>query len=291
MQLFLWSLLSLLLLIVGATSATATGGAWTRPEGGYYTKIGLTWLSAEEYYDLERLRRGLFGDNPDFQDPEFGSTDINLYGEYGFTDWLTATLSTQYKTVVREAHYVPNRRDTTASASGLSDIWLSGRLRLLPTDLPMVAALTLGWKIPTGSSTQAIALGTGVPDYELALAGGAPFAIDDNVGGYAQVSGGYRLRNKASNEFNWLLESGLSLGQIFLLQGRVGGTISTSDFDAATSAGATALVADQSFSQWSLGVIYALDADLELEAAYGRTIGGRNTLASSSLSVGLAWKR
>jgi hypothetical protein len=89
----------------------------------------------------------------------------------------------------------------------------------------------------------------------------------------------------------------VNLGDAFMVQGRLNGTISTADFEAAVvdpegpTGSTNELIVDQSFSEWSLGVIYSVEENVQLDVSYGQLFGGRNTLAGSKFSVGLAWKQ
>ncbi len=278
------------------TARPAEGGPWNRIAGGYYVKFGLTWLSADAQFDPDGRRRTLYGDDPNFQNSDIGATDLDIHAEYGLTDWLTGVVSTQHQTVVREAWFVPQQRDTTASASGLSDLWIDARVRLLPRQWPTAVSASVGVKVPTASSTQAIPLGTGAVDYQLLAAVGRTFELADITSGFARLTTGFRLRNRASNEFLWSLETGVRVIEPLQLRIRFNGTVSTADFagQPALADGVTvdrALVLDQSFSRWSLGLRYDVNPGLELQAGYGRTFAGNNALASGSFSLGLAWKK
>ena len=200
--------------------------------------------------------------------------------------------STQYSVAVREAT-LPNGVDTSQSASGLGDIWLGGRVRLLPDGGSVVGAVTLGLKLPTGSPNQEIPLGTGVIDYEGAVAFGGPFALAELLG-YWQSSGGYRLRNRGANELTYQAEIGVTIAETLMLQGVVDGVHSFADFDAATSAiGGMVSTAssDQSFARWNANFIYSLSPDTDLTVGYGHTFSGRNALSAGAFGVGVAWKK
>ncbi len=267
-------------------------GAWNQKPDGYYIKLGPTFLTANQEYDLQGDLRDIFNDPANFRNPSFGITNIGFYAELGLTDWLTGTLSTQYSVAVREAT-LPNGVDTSQSASGLGDIWLGGRVRLLPDGGSIVGAVTLGLKLPTGSPNQEIPLGTGVIDYEGAVAFGGPFALAE-LPGYWQSSGGYRLRNRGANELTYQAEIGVTIAETLMLQGVVDGVHSFADFDAASSAiGGMVSTAssDQSFARWNANFIYSLSPDTDLTVGYGHTFSGRNALSAGAFGVGVAWKK
>ncbi len=287
-----------IVLVCGAVRARAGGGGWTREEGEYYVKIDLSSLTADRQFGLNGRPEFIFND-PAFLNGKFGVTDINVYGELGLNGWLTGIASTQMKVAVRQGYYTVTGRDSTASASGLGDIWLGGRMRLLPKESPYVAALTLSLKVPTGSPLQSIPLGTGVLDYEIAVGGGSSFPVPlgrTNTYGYAQLSTGFRLRNGgASNEMNYAAEFGMGLGEELSFRAMVDGVHSFADFDraaadTANAAVANELVADQSFTRWGLSVVYGVNKRMDLSLGYSWNVAGRNTLQLSGLSIGVAWK-
>ncbi|MCC7438819.1 MAG: hypothetical protein IT211_10040 [Armatimonadetes bacterium] len=267
-------------------------GAWNRKPDGYYIKLGPTFLTAYQEHDLQGELRDIFNDPINFRNPSFGITNIGFYAELGLTDWLTGTLSTQYSVAVRQAT-LPNGVDTSQSASGLGDIWLGGRMRLLPDGGAIVGAITLGVKLPTGSPNQEIPLGTGVVDYEGAVAFGGPLALA-GMQGYWQSSGGYRFRSRGADELTYQAEVGVSIAETLTLQGVVDGVRSFADFDGASGVGGamvSTVSSDQSFARWNASFIYALAPDTDLNVGYGHTFAGRNALSAGAFGVGVAWKQ
>lgn len=295
MRLCRWCIL-LVLLLVMAESASANGNAWTRKRGGYYLKVGLTSLTATEGFGYDGNRWPIFGDTANFGGGDFGVTDVAIHGEYGITEWLTGVASTQYKVAVRQGLYRPTGRDSTASASGLGDLWLGARLKLLPDEEPFVATVTLGWKLPTGSPLQDIPLGTGVIDYEAIVAVGTTFPAFSTMFGYAQLTSGYRLRNTAGNEVSFMAEAGLNLSKELMVQGIIDGRYSTADFDPAINNPDNPEVLgelknDQSFTRWKLGLVYSTGEEMDLHLGYEKYAGGRNIVAGSGIAIGISWHR
>lgn len=274
-------------LIVAQAAARADGPAWTQSDGGYRLRLGITWLSATHEYGVDGRRHELFGDSSSYRNATFGQTDVAFLCEYGLTDWLTAVAQTQLRTVVREAYYEPSARDTTVSASGLTDLWLAARMRLLPVESTYRATVTLAWKAPMGSPTQEIPLGTGVADYAIAAAGAAPYELGPIVG-HLQLATDFRLRNKASNEFAYVAELGVDLGRGFEAIAALDGVRSLADFDAIEVN--RTIVGDRSFDRWSLGVVLEADEGLDLGATFTDYLGGRNSLAATSFAVSATWR-
>lgn len=292
-------LLVLICVLCPFARVDAGGGAWNKKKDDYYVKVALSSLTADKQFGLDGRPELIFTDAA-FRNGEFGVTDINLYGELGITDWLTGVGSTQVKVAVREGFYRPTGLDSTASASGLGDIWLGGRVRLLPEESPYVAAVTMSVKVPTGSPLQAIPLGTGVVDYEIAAAGGTtyfpPLKSSMSAYLYTQVALGYRMRNgSASNEMNYAAEVGASMDDL-LLQVMVDGVHSFADFnevivDPADPNTADDLVANQSFMRWGVTASYAVNRKMDVSLGYTWNTSGRNALQLSGISLGIAWKR
>jgi hypothetical protein len=289
-----------LLTIVAALAAPdptrANGPAWTRTEGGYYLRFGVTWLTARHEYGIDGRRHNLFDDTLRFQNAVFGQTDVSLLCEYGVTNWLTAVAQTQLRTVVREAFYAPSSRDTSISASGLTDLWLGARVRLLPVESPYRAAINVAWKAPMGSPTQEIPLGTGVPDYSIGAAAAAPYALGF-LTGHVQLSSDFRLRNKASNDIGYAGQFDIEIGRGFSIQGIVDGVHSLADFDGAVgmegSSGVAinrSLVGDRSFNRWSVGLLLEADEGLDIGASYSDQFGGRNALEATAFSLSATWR-
>lgn len=281
------SMLMLAGLALSLAQAHANGPAFTRADGAYYLRFGVSWMSATYEYGLDGRRHALFGDSLTYRDAEFGQTDVSLLCEYGLTDWLTGVAQTQLRTVVREAYYEPSARDTTISASGLTDIWLGARMRLLPIESPYHATVTVAWKAPMGSPTQEIPLGTGVADYSLGAAGAVPYDIGV-VAGHFQLATDFRLRNKASNEFAYAAELDVDLGRGFELRTGLDGIQSLADFDGDEIN--RTVVGDRSFTRWSMGVLLEADEGLDLGASLASDIGGRNALVATTFSLSATWR-
>jgi hypothetical protein len=282
------------LLIIATPAFAGGGGAFTRAAGGSLIRVDLTSISASQIFDYRGTRHDIFDDSSSFENGVYGATDLGFYGELGVTPWLTGIASTQYKVAVREAFQRSEGRDTSASASGLGDLWLYARMRLTPMESRYAATFTLGWKAPLGAASQAIPLGTGSPDYELAGAVGTTTTLLDSIGLRAEVVGGYRMRTRASNEFLYRIGAMVDCGRGFFVLGDLDGVVSTADFLAADADPVNhglnrSLVGDHSYATWTLGAKVSIDAATDLSASISRPFAGRNYLAGSSITVGIAW--
>ena len=272
--------------------AQSSGPAWSRKHDEYFLRFGVTWLTASQEYGLDGHRHTLFEDSLGFRNAKYGQTDVAFLGEYGITSWLTAVAQTQLRTVVREAFSEASGRDTTISASGLADLWIGARIRLLPASSKYLATATLAWKAPMGSPTQEIPLGTGVPDYALGLAGAIPYEIG-SVNGHFQAAGDFRLRNRANNEVAYLAQLDVQLGRGLIMQGSFDGIGSLADFDAGASnltAVNRSVVGDRSFGRWSVGLLLEADTGLDLGASFSDHVMGRNAVATSAFALSATWR-
>ncbi|MCI0615825.1 hypothetical protein L0244_22810, partial [bacterium] len=63
-------------------ASTAWGGAWLLPKGESYYKISTRLYFADEFYEPGGSKIPI---------NRLGNQSINLYGEYGITDWLSVS--------------------------------------------------------------------------------------------------------------------------------------------------------------------------------------------------------
>lgn len=286
----------LLFLVLSTANELSAGGAWTREPDDYYVKIGATWLTADQEFDLGGSVRPLFTDTTVALNGSYGVTELGFYLEYGITSWLTGIASTQYKVAVREARLARIERDTAISSSGLGDLWLAGRVRLADGDSGPAASLTLAAKAPTGSPQQQIPLGSGRLDYQIDGAVGSSFKVGEETWGWLQGSLGYRLRNGVANEGLYDVEVGLDVGSGIVFATRIDGIVSTADFtegasDPDQASAAIRFAHSSSYSRWSTQVIYTSSPGLHLNLGYAGLFDGKNIVDTHGLSLGVAWTR
>lgn len=286
-----------LLLFLSAPNLHAVGGAWVKGPGGYYFSVGFSSTTGDRERGFQGEERPLYRDTNVFARGTMGISNFNLYNEYGWSSWLTSQVSARYTVIVREADIIERGREDQVineSASGFADLWVGLRARLPVPVEGMAAAFNLDWKIPLGSSTSEIPLGTGAADYEASLAVGVPFTLAEDRNGYLQGAGGYRLRNRAEDEFVWRLQGGLSVISTLGLELTFDGVHSTANFDTVTvldnSETFNQIVGSQSWLQMTGGITYALNDWTDLQAKYTTTLSGRNTLDAQTIAFGVAWK-
>ncbi len=290
-------LLLFLLVVIPGEALHAVGGAWTKKKGGYYLGLGFGSTNGEKDRGFRGEERPLYRDTLRFAGGSLGISNFTFYNEFGWTDWFTTQISARYTVIVREADIIEPGSDgltINESASGLGDAWLGARLRL-PTPIEgMVAAFNLDWKIPLGSTVSEIPLGTGAADYEASIAIGTPFTLSEDRYGYFQGGAGYRLRNRAEDEFVWRLQGGVPIVPTLGLELTLDGVDSFADFENAEESDGDPIFSDivgsQSFLHLTGGLTYNLNDWTDLLVKYTTTLSGRNTLDARMITVGVAWR-
>lgn len=119
-----------MLLQVNVTDAIC-GGAWTREQGKFYLKTSIFTLRSNLYATLN----GEEIESADFQ--LFGAL---LYGEYGLTNALTATVNFP---VLKSLGF-----NTTETKTGIGDLAIDFKYQLVSGDFPV--SIGLGIELPTG---------------------------------------------------------------------------------------------------------------------------------------------
>ena len=282
-------------LLLAAVPAQLHAGAWTQPQGGFYSKLAGLSFSSRAYLDLDGERRDRA------QDPqeELSDRGYSAYLEYGLLDRLTLVASLPYKSLEftnpTEARYFEAldstivRQHPDQSSSGLADLELRLRWRLLAD--PAVVSLAAGGKIPLGYDVPTeipesyVPLGTGETDAEVRLLVGTSLYP---VPGYVTGTLGYRLRGgDYGNELFHGLEAGYSFDRL-LVKGVIEGIQTLGDCGATGATGG--LVGDQNNLKFSPGLIWSFNDRVEISADLFHIVSGCNTAAGTTYALGLALK-
>ena len=281
--------------LLAAAPGRLGAGAWTQPQGGFYSKLTGLSFSSLAYLDTDGERK----DRATAPREELSDRGLSAYLEYGLLDRLTLVASLPYKrlefTNPREARYFPAldstivRQHPDQSSSGLADLDLRLRWRLLAD--PAVVSLAaggkfpLGYEVPTELPESYVPLGTGETDAEVRLLVGRSLYP---VAGYVTGTLGYRLRGgEYGNELFHGLEAGYSFDRL-LVKGAVEGIQTLGDCGATGETGG--LVGDQNHLKLSPGLIWALSDRLEISADLFHIAAGCNTAAGTTYALGLAFK-
>ena len=282
-------------LLLAAVPAQLHAGAWTQPQGGFYSKLAGLSFSSRAYLDLDGERRDR-GKDPQ---EELSDRGYSAYLEYGLLDRLTMVASLPYKSLEftnpTEARYFEAldstivRQHPDQSSSGLADLELRLRWRLMAD--PAVVSLAAGGKIPLGYDVPTeipesyVPLGTGETDAEVRLLVGTSLYP---VPGYVTATLGYRLRGgDYGNELFHGLEAGYSFDRL-LVKGVIEGIQTLGDCGATGATGG--LVGDQNNLKFSPGLIWSFNDRVEISADLFHIVSGCNTAAGTTYALGLAFK-
>ena len=256
----------------------AFAGAWTQKKGDYYLKLAGGYLNSTQ--DINAA-----GDRVE-KEGQGRLRDLNFaaYVEYGISDRLTLVAAAPYK----------NMKDTRTFTTGtaLERRWGFGdvelRMRRLLWNRDVVASIAAGGKVPTwyeDDESTRVPLSTKKVDGDVRLLLGKSLYP---LPGYVTGEAGYRLRGgRFSNEAFYTLEAGFALDRI-LIKGYVSGVRT---FGACEPEDAVGLIGDQNILKISPGLIYRLNARVELSMDLVHVASGCNTTAGNTFFVGVALKR
>ena len=267
----------------GLTS-TAFAGAWTQNKGGYYFKVGASYLNSTIDIDAngKQIQKANMG--------ELRDLNYSTYLEYGLLDRLTLVSSVPYKQLKDTRTW----RDLNEVITGttLERRWGFGdmemRLRWLLVNKPVVASIAVGGKIPLWyeeDPSTLVPLSSKKVDADVRiLLGQSLYPAPIYVTGEA----GYRIRGgDFSNEGFYALEVGITVDR-FLFKGYLSG-IRT--FGTCNPVEEVELIGDQSVLKFSPGIIYRLTDWMELSVEMIRIAAGCNTTAGNTFLFGIAFKR
>ena len=268
---------------LGLASA-AFAGAWTQNRGGYYFKVGASYLNSTIDIDAngKQIQKANMG--------ELRDLNYSTYLEYGLLDRLTLVSSVPYKRL----QDTRTLRDLNSVITGtaLERRWGFGdmemRLRWLLTDKPVVASIAVGGKIPLWyeeDPNTRVPLSSKKADADVRiLLGQSLYPLPIYVTGEI----GYRIRGgDFSNEGFYALEAGITVGQ-FLFKGYLSGIRTFGTCNPVEEVG---LIADQSVLKLSPGLIYRLTDWMELSVEMLHIAAGCNTTAGNTFLFGIAFKR
>ena len=226
-------------------------------------------------------------------------------------------------------YYQENVIDLSQSKTGLGDLKFTARFQLLRG--PMVMALELGLKTPTGYDPPQGTFGDRPTSRAMFLADAPRFVRPENVsddvtlgdgqldvtpalllgwsdgGTFARLDAGYSLRMGDAGDH---LVGGLKLGQsvgrrlVFytgvdaeyaVTEGEVIGisvsatdpSLPASEYGGTTNLELREITLDRDRVSWPFGAILRVNRMVELNAAYQRTLWGRNTALIQGFSVGV----
>lgn len=276
-------------------------GAWGQKRGGYYLKVSGNYLYTTKEFNHEGNKIDILKDFIVYENTAFRDFSLQLYGEYGVTDWFTfiGDLSfknlTSKRTEVGVAYF--ESREISITTSGFSDIRLYGRFPLIQS--PVVFSLQTGVKIPLGydkvPSNDGPTLGTGETEGEgWLLFGKSLFPLPFyTTGGF-----GYRSRSgPVHDEFLYNFEIGYSRNN-FLLKMTLDGVQNTStppDLYGRTvvtpipGGGGVlpeVLYGDQDYLKLVPGLIYKFRKDWGIQLELINITSGKNIISGTTYAIG-----
>jgi hypothetical protein len=221
--------ITLLLLAVTSVASEAMAGAWPRKQGSLYSKLAFTTLSTTEAHDQN-------GDT--YTTPQFSTWSLNLYGEYGVTDRLTAILRAP---VLRSAKY-----GNSESVTDVGDFSVEAKYAILAGGFPVAVAVEA--EFPTGDESGVVPLTdgsggtarlpTGDGEYNTRIKALISRSFHP-VPAYASFVAGYDIRTEGfTDEYLVMIQAGYRLGTVVWLQGNLHakGPVSTPDATLASQA-------------------------------------------------------
>lgn len=164
------------LLILVALPSTAFAGAWLQPQGSGFAAVQFNTLRSDEFFDDAGTRQ---------DQNRFSKHEINLYAEYGYTDWLTVGANL----------FVNRASQGDDSNIGLADSEFFARMKLAEYE-GFVASIQPLVKLPSLHETRdAPRAGSQSFDTELSLlvSGNLPLISDRD---YIDTRIGYRERSR-----------------------------------------------------------------------------------------------
>lgn len=297
-------------MMVAMASSTVWAGAWTMPAGKLYTRMAYSEYEAQRYFYNDGTTKA-YAPNDVYKnkrrDFDYDEQTWSFYSEYGLMEGLTLIGSIDYKET--EWTYQSTGRsivdgemvtfdsgvDKTAKASGVSDLKIGLRYRLLATDS---GALSLQALYKTGefydekdqNLATDIQLGDGQDDVEVRLQfGQSTYPL---FPGYFNVEAGYKWRTQEySDQFVYLLEAGMDLGKLFYVRTKFDGTDSIGNGDdgptgSFTEIGSNPYESDLGKLEVTAG--YKLTSRFALEASYFNELYGESTTKGETVSIALA---
>jgi len=279
----------LLILFVLVPCITHAGG-WTQKKGGYYAKFSLNNFSTREQFNLRGNREAL-NNQFSLRDAKFTDTNFGFYGELGVLEGLTLIANTSFKNYNSTGFNALTQQNFDNSTSGLGDLSIGGRLRLL--GYPFALSLQPMIKLPTGSKSKAIPLGSGNADGELRLQFGAGLPL--GFQNYFTADIGYASRGgvEFNDEIPYFAELGVFPVRDLIVKAQIDGRKSTeaiSDKMRPSQSSQNVFIVNQDFTRLWGGLIYSVTPTMQLSLDASMAIAGKNTVAGRAIYLGLAFK-
>ena len=270
---------------------------------GFFPKQNdLTIASSYSYKTFDNFYRGetLTETNP-MNMGEITSSIISIYGEYGFSNWLSTTVTVPYVSTSNEMG-VDDPIIGESQVEGVQDLSVFLKAKILETKFNNASKLAVGGAtgvtLPVGGYEAAgvLALGNGATAYE--GCGFVQFTASANV--FVELQAAYSLRNSSDFEVPNAMIYSAKLGYYnkwFYAHAKVGVQNSLSGFDIGSpefiaAGGAAALPETEvDFANLYLDLyVPVYKNNFGISTGYAVTMDGQNYNKASSFSLGLVYK-
>lgn len=274
-------------------AGSAHAGAWTQSPQGYFFKLSANYLNTKSEFDAGGNEIDMFAtiEDENRTDGEFRDANVSAYLEYGILDGVTLIGQAAVKNVASRYVLVQDtgsRREFDGSTFGFGDFMAGLRYRIAAR--PVALALQGAVKLPVGYDAEPPApeppLGNGESDAEVrALAGYSFYPAP------VYVTGGVGMRARggdADNELLYDAEIGLATAS-FLAKISVDVVRSRGEIVTAGDFGAVTGEAD--YVKLLPGIAVRVAEEAWVTADVIHVMDGKNTLAGTTFSVGVAYSR
>ncbi len=280
----------------------STLSAQTIVNGFFPKQNEFTFASSFSYKSFDRFYRGesLTESNP-MNMGKISSSVISVYGEYGFLDWLSTTVTIPYVSIKNEEG-VADPVSGVNEVEGVQDLNLFLKAKLLDKKFNNASKLSIGGAtgitLPVGGYEEAgiLSLGSGATAYD--GCGFIQFNTSSNL--FIELQAAYSLRTNADFEIPNAMVYSAKLGYYnkwFYAHAKVGVQNSLSGFDIGSQefmdAGGAAALPETEVDYANLYLdlyIPVYKNTFGISSGYAVTMDGKNYDKASSISLGLVYK-
>ncbi|KZS38193.1 hypothetical protein AWE51_19335 [Aquimarina aggregata] len=288
----------LLLLLVSVSSLSAQ----TILNGFFPKQNDLTIASSYSFksYDNFYMGESLSQANPANMGT-ISSSILSLYGEYGFLDWLSTTVTVPYVSV-RNENEIADPILGSSEIEGVQDLSLFFKAKVLEKEFDNAAKLSLGGAtgitLPIGGYEEAgiLSIGSGATAYD--GCGFVQFSTPSNL--FIEIQAAYSLRSSSDFDIPNAMLYSAKLGYYnkwFYAHAKVGVQNSLSGLDIGTQefidAGGANVLSETEVDYTNLNLdlyVPVYKNNFGISTGYAVNMDGRNYDRASSFSLGLVYK-
>lgn len=280
MKKFLLSALVIFIIILNSTNLYA--GAWTQKSKSGFYKLGLRYISATNYYDLEGDKREI---------PKLTDLLISLYGEYGLNNEITIILNMGILESIKINDLTTNGTiiSSGGSNSGLADSEIGLRYKLWQGDGSVLSTeFFLG--IPVGNTNNALGLYTGDGEFNqnINILYGMSFYP---IPLYLSVQAGYSNRTGGfSDEIKFATEIGFNLIPNILLALKINGVETLDNGSKSVFGGSYLHSNNQKYIAFGPELSYSFSNSLGISVGFESAANAANVPSALAYAIGLYFK-